>query len=232
RLVLFAMLMALLMTPALRERLTYNRANASRMVQAWDELRADQDRAIILSALRALPPGRTYAGMASNWGRRLNWGYLRFYNLLTFENFDAVCSPYYAYSLNSDLMWEFDDNNPEYYRLFNVRYTIAPATKPMPAFLKPIVKTKRYTLYQMETGGYTQLAGITAIRDVDSQSKLLASNRRWIKSPDPAAGRFIAYAFAGSGAAPATLTDPDGAVSGIVANERAGPQRIGVHVEN
>ncbi len=232
RIILPALLIAMLMAPAMRERWENYRINSLWMEQAYDAIRADEDRAIVLWELRRLPPGRVYAGLRSNWGEQLSWGFLHFYNLLPFEDFDAFCPPYYAFSLNSDLMWEFKDADPEYYRLFNVRYVVAPASRTMPAFLTPVLKTVTYAVYQADTGGYAQLARLIATRGIESQNDLLEANQRWIKSSDPGKGRFIAYSFPSAAGFSAGVTDPPDATRGTITNERVAPQRIEVQVEN
>ncbi len=95
----------LLMLPALIERRDYYRVNALWMEQTRGALAADKDLPLVLAALHSLPPGRTYAGLRSNWGKTLNWGYLHFYDLLPFESVVAMSPPYYAFSLNADLIW-------------------------------------------------------------------------------------------------------------------------------
>jgi len=182
------LLLALLMLPALLERRDYYKVNTLWMEQARGALAADKDLPIVLAALHGLPPGRTYAGLRSNWGKTLNWGYLHFYDLLPFESIVAVSPPYYAFSLNSDLIWGFDDRNPEQYQLFDVRYVVAPSAHPMPGFLKMILKTPRYTLYQVDSGGYAQLAAVTMVQSIAGQPQLLVANQNWMRdrsaSPD------------------------------------------------
>lgn len=226
------LLIAVLMLPALLERRDYYKVNALWMEQARGALAADKDLPIVLAALHSLPQGRTYAGLRSNWGKTLNWGNLHFYDLLPFESVVAVSPPYYAFSLNSDLIWGFDERNPEQYRLFNVRYVVAPSTHPMPDFLKLILKTRRYTLYQADSGGYAQLAAVTMARSIAGHAELLIANQEWMGDRSASAGGFAAYSYPGGAPDAELITDPAGATNGIVKQERVAPQRIEVSVEN
>jgi hypothetical protein len=226
------LLLAMLMLPALLERHDYYKVNSRWIEQARSELAADKDLPLVLAALHSLPPGRTYVGLRSNWGKTLGWGYLHFYDLLPFESIDAVSSPYYAFSLNSDLIWGFDDHDPGQYKLFDVRYVVAPSAYPVPEFLKPILKTSHYALYQVDSGGIAQLAGVTIARSVAGPTQLLAANQDWLKDHSASAGRFAAYSYPGGAPDPALITDPAGAADGIVKESRITPQRIELSVGN
>ena len=226
------LLIALLMLPVLLERSQYYKVNTLWMEQARDALAADKDLPLVLAKLRNLPPGRTYVGLRSNWGKTLSWGYLHFYDLMPFEGIDAVSSPYYAFSLNSDLIWGFDDHNPEQYKLFNVRYVIAPSTLPMPVFLKTLFKTGPYALYQFDSGGYAQIAGVTMARTIAGQSELLSANQDWMKDHNAGAGGFAAYSYPGGAPDPALITGPAGSIDSVVKELGVTPQSIEMSVTN
>lgn len=189
------LLLFLLMAPALGERWSYYALNTQWMGRTREALETDEDARTILSALKELPPGRTYAGLRANWGKELQFGDLHFYDLLTFHRIAAASPPYQSLSLNADLIWHFDDQNQAHYNLFNVKYVVAPSGLAMPVFLRPIKKTARYTLYQAETGGYAAFAAITGVKSTGSQSALFFENRDWLLSAEPAAGRFIRYEY-------------------------------------
>jgi Dolichyl-phosphate-mannose-protein mannosyltransferase len=221
-----AALILLLMLPVLRERwhdMVLNQRWIDRTRLALDQ---DRDARTIIAALSKLPQGRTYAGLRANWGKDLAFGDLHFRDLLTFYRIVALSPPYSGYSLNSDLIWHFDDSNPSQYDLFNVRYVVAPAALSMPKFLTPLARTSRYILYNnVVTTGYAEYAAIIARRQVDTQSQLFAQNLNWFKSADPAARRFIRYDF------PAEPGGPAGPLStmcpgGRLIEERVAPSRF------
>ncbi len=230
------LLLMLLLVPAIRERHTLYAVNREWMERTWKALHADQDAPAILSAIAARPPGRTSAGRRNNWGKSLRVGDLYFFDLLTFYRIPAT-SPYESFSLNSDLIWHLDDQNPAHYNLFNVRYVVAPSGMAMPAFLRRIKETSRYNLYEAETSGYAQFAAVSGMNRVGSQSTLFSRNRSWMDGADPAAGRFVRYDYpaASRGVAEGAASPaPDGARcvgSGKIREERVLPGRIDLGVE-
>ena len=169
----------------------------------------------------------------------MKFGDLHFFDLLTFYRIVAI-SPYESYSLNADLIWEFDDRNPSHYDLFNVKYVVAPSDLPMPMFLRPIKETSRYILYRAETSGYAQFAALMATKNMGSQSSLLSQNKSWLSSADASVGRFIRYEYpagrdgvasSSSGGAPGTAERPGCLRGGMVAEDRVWPGRIDLRVQ-
>lgn len=219
------------MFPALRERHGYYILNTQWMGRTRKALDDDPDARTILATMKALPPGRTYAGLRANWGKNLQFGDLHFYDLLTFHRVVALSPPYSSWSLNADLIWHFDDRNPTHYDLFNVRYVIAPTNLAMPTFLRRAKDTPRYSLYLAETKGYGQFGTVTGAKGVGSQLNLFSQNRSWLSSADPASGRFIRYEYpasSGEMGGPAIQGCPGG---GTIREERVLPGRIDLRVE-
>ena len=110
----------------------------------------------------------------------------------------------------------------------------------MPAFLRRVKETPRYTLYEAETGGYAAFAAVTGSKRIGSPSSLLFENRSWLLSADPAAGRFIRYAYpAGNGRAAeqgsVALAESPGRPGcpggGTISQDRVLPGRIDLQVE-
>lgn len=234
-------LLAAMLAPALLERRSYYALNAQWMDRTSMALETDQDARTILSALKEMPPGRTYAGLRDNWGKELTFGDLHFWDLLTFHRIPAVSPPYQSLSLNADLIWHFDVQNPAHYALFNVRYVVAPNKLAMPQFLRPIKQTPRYTLYQTETGGYAGFASMIGSRPIGSQSSLFAHNRDWLLGKESEAGRFVRYDYpAGSGTTGAReeRSEPSDQTScrsdsggGTIREEEVRPGRLDLRVE-
>jgi hypothetical protein len=228
RALLPAILIAALMVPALWERYGYYSLNRLWIERARAALEADPDQATILETIRALPPGRVYAGLHTGWGDRMRFGDLRFADLLPFYGIDAVAPPYTDWSLNADLIWHFGDHNPAHYDLFNARYVVAPAKQPMAPFLKVIKKTGRYTLYEAPTSGYGEFVFIPQWLIMDSQSALFESNRNWMLSDGPGARNFIRYTYL---CGPLHGSNPGNSTTGVIRAERVSPQRFEFDVD-
>jgi len=220
-----------LIVPALQERQRYHALGTQMMEQTRKALDADGDARTILSALRELPPGRTHAGLRGNWGKEMKFGGIHFYDLLIFSRIATVSPPYQGISLNSDLIWHFDDRDLVHYSIFNVRYVVAPSDLNVPAFLRPAKVTPRYTLYRAETSGYGQFAASTEPISIVSQSSLFFRNRSWLLSAEPAAGRFIRYEYPARTDRSAGSAGPECSRGGKIVEGRVLPGRIDLEVE-
>src|SRR5450756_533250 len=155
--------------------------NAQGMRRTREAIAADADARAVLAALKALPPGRTYAGLRTNWGNSpsMRFGEVTFYDLLTFHRIVAVSPPYWSLSLTADLIFHFDDANPAHYDLFDVRYVVAPTGQAVARFLKPLKVTARYTLYEAATGGYGAFVSLSRAAKVRQPDNLFFLNRDW-----------------------------------------------------
>ena len=204
---LFTLLALLIMLPALIERHAFYRLNDAYLSRSGAALAADADAAAILDRLKRLPPGRTFAGLRSGWGKEMKIGDLAFSDLLTFERIAAVSAPYQALSLNSDLLWDFDYRDDGDYEVFNVRYVVAPSAEPMPGFLELVERRGRYALYEARPGGYFAV-GRSEIAVSGRQPQFLPAARSWLRSPLVAARQFPQVALGGAAGAPPDRTYP------------------------
>lgn len=184
--------LAVLAVPILQLRLFYE-GNAQWMRRTREAIEADADARAVLAALKALPSGRTYAGLRANWGGApsMRFGDVAFTDLLTFHRIVAVSPPYQGFSLTSDLIWHFDDTNPAHYDLFDVRYVVAPTGQAMAEFLKPVKVTARYTLYEVATAGYGAFVSLGRAAKVRKQANLFFLNRDWFVGLKPGAEQFL-----------------------------------------
>lgn len=206
-----------LLTPPMMERRAYYADNATWMADVTRDYQADPDVARIIATLRALPAGRTYAGLRSNWGDRMRLGQVQWYRVLVFEGLQVISPPLPSINLNSDLMFHFNDQDAASYDLFDVRYVVAPAGLPVPDFLTPLLTTRRYALYRAPTGGAAVFATRTVRRAVDTKLNLFLQNRAWLLSAEPAARSFIRWDYP---AAPAPAGTPlAGCAQGAITNE-------------
>jgi hypothetical protein len=190
---------AVLFAPALAERWSYYADNATWMRITQTAINADADAGTVLDALAAQPPGRTYAGLRTNWGGTLDFGIpfnsVRMYNLLTYHRFDAVAPPYRGASLNSDLLFDFNDQDAAHYRLFDVQYVIAPPSATLARGLVPIVATPRYVLYRAPGGGYAEYAAVARSETPVSQLDLWERARSWLRGGGATSWQFARYDY-------------------------------------
>ena len=219
---------ALMLAPPFIERQAFYEPNVRWMGETHAAYLADTEAHTIFATLRGLPPGRIYAGLRSNWGVNMKIDQVPMYRVLIFEGFTVLSPPLPAINHNSDLMFHFDDQNAAAYDLFDVHYVIAPAGLEVPAFLTPLVKTRRYTLYRAPSSGAAVFAGSTVRRTATSKNELFFANREWLLGPSPAARAFIRWDY------PRPPEDtppppPAGCVQGgTITNEVLGPDRVEV----
>ena len=190
---------AILFVPVLAERWSYYSDNTTWMRVTQAALDADTDAKTVLNALAAQPPGRAYAGLRSNWGDTLDFGIpfrsVRLYNMLAFDRFDALAPPYRGASLNSDLLFDFNDQDPAEYRLFDVEYVIAPPSATLAPGLVPIVSTPRYVLYRAPGGGYAEYAAVARSETPSSQLDLFERARAWLRGGAATGWQFARYVY-------------------------------------
>ena len=223
---------ALCLVPAFSERWTYYGYQTTWLQQTHDAIAADTDLRTILATLRRSPPGRVYAGLASNWGRTLDFGLpfnsVHVYQLLTNEGFATIAPPFGGQSLNSDLQFDFDDQRASQYDLYNVRYVIATPAVSLPSFLTRRAVTARYVLYEAPTSGYTEFVSIVRTESFRAQTTLFPKMRAFVNGPGPEAHAYARYDF--PAAADAVIGDTvSGCASGAgIANEVVRPAQLSV----
>ena len=211
---------ALLLAPAIKERLDFENLNALWMRQTKAGIDADTEMASLIGALRDLPAGRVYAGLRSNWGQQLDFSIpfnsVHAYQYLVTQRFRMLAPPYGGASLNSDLQFDFNDQDPAQYDLYNVRYVIAPRAVALPGALRPLQTTSRYVLYAAPSSGHAEYVALADREEVSSAAKLFVKNRAFVNGPGPAARLYSRWDF------PAPR---DRVVSGEVAGCAAGSLR-------
>jgi hypothetical protein len=222
---------AIVFVPVLAERWSYYGDNAKWMRTTQAAVDTDTDAKIVLVALAAQPPGRAYAGLRNNWGETLDFGIpfrsVRFYNLLAFDRTDAVAPPYRGASINSDLLFDFNDRDPAEYRLFDVEYVIAPPSAALAAGVTTIVATPKYVLYRAPGGGYAEYAAVAAGESAPSQTDLFERARAWLRGGGATSWQFARYLYRqpSATASPAPVAD---CPRPTIAYQRAQPSRFDV----
>jgi hypothetical protein len=218
-----------LLAPAFGERWSYYAQNADWMRRTEAALDADADAKTILDAIGPQPQGRVYAGLRANWGQTLNFGIpfssVRFYNVLADRGLDAVAPPNQSLSLNSDMLWEFNDQDLSHYRLFNVDYVIAPRAMTFPAELRVLTTTSKYVLYAAPGRGYAEYAAVARSEPVSTQAELFVRGLAWLRGGEPARWTFTRFDYRSSPPADVPVPIPDCA-AGRIAYERVQPARF------
>jgi len=203
RTALAAAAIAILLVPAIKERLDFENLNALWMRQTMAAIDADTDMASIVSALRGLPAGRVYAGLRSNWGEQLDFAIpfrsVHAYQYLVTERFRMLAPPYGGASLNSDLQFDFNDQIAAQYDLYNVRYVVAPRSLALPSFLQVLRTTSRYVLYAAPSSGHAEYVALADREQVSTAIQLYVRNRAFVNGPGPAARTYIRWDYPAPG---------------------------------
>ena len=160
-----AALTVLVLSPAYMERRSYLAENAFAINQSQRAVNdEDNDLTALFETLEQLPPGRVYAGqqrgsVLENWSSEYRIGSLGVDDLLHAKGLDMVGKVYHSYSLNSDVLINFDEQRYDHYNLYNARYVVAPEGQIFPEFVQPLQQFGRHRLYQVDTTGYFDLVG-------------------------------------------------------------------------
>ena len=151
----------------------------------------DEDLAALYEKLKQLPPGRVYAGhqrgfVLDHWSDRYRVGNLKVNHLLHAEGLDMVGKVYHSYSLNSDILINFDEQRYDHYNLYNARYVVAPEDREFPQFVQLLQRFGRHRLYQVDTTGYFDLVGSDLAFKGESSDLYMAAST-WLGSRMPVA---------------------------------------------
>lgn len=199
-----ACVFVLLLAPAVIERAAYHGQGAAWMRETDAAISSDADAAAVIELLADLPPGRVYAGLSNDWQRALDFvpfNSARFPDLLNFAGIPRLAKPYASLSLNADLAFSFDPNDPSEWDLYNVRYAVARTGHAVPSFLSPIHVAGRYTLYGARTSGWTAFAAsVTRVSATDDRD-LFGKLRAWAGSDRPARREYERYVYPAAGPA-------------------------------
>lgn len=152
-------LIALILSPAIKERYDYLKFNNySVKVNTALFNQESSDFARILAKIKELGPARINIGRPGNWGRNFYVGAFSGYFVATVNNFDVIGFEPESWSPTTDIEQFFSEYDPAYYNLFNIGYIIAPpeekfATVP---FAKKILQSGKFVLYKVNTSGLAQ----------------------------------------------------------------------------
>ena len=229
RTALAAAAIAILLMPAVKERLDFENLNGLWMRQTKAAIDADTDMATIVGALRDLPAGRVYAGLRSNWGQQLDFAIpfnsVHAYQYLVTERFRMLAPPYGGASLNSDLQFDFNDQIAAQYDLYNVRYVVAPRGLAVPSFLQVLRTTNRYVLYTAPSSGQAEYVALADREQVSTAAKLFPRNRAFVNGSGPVSRTYIRWDFPAPGDR-VVSGEVSGCLSGTLRYERVQASRF------
>jgi hypothetical protein len=193
-------LVFLVLLPVFGERRSYLAENALSIDKGRQALIAeDEDLAALYARLNQLPPGRVYAGHArgfvlDHWSDHYLVGGIKVYHLLHGQGLDMVGKVYHSYSLNSDVLINFDEQRWDHYNLYNARYVVAPEGQIFPEFVRLLQQFGRHRLYQVDTTGYFDLVGSDLTFAGETPDLYLAAST-WLGSRMPVAKKHPVVTF-------------------------------------
>ncbi len=191
------LVLLLWLLPALRERAAYYATNDRWIRETAAAVQDDTDLHGILTTLEHADNGRVYAGRRDNWGADLRVGpIIRVTDVIKARALPALVPPYQGLSLNTEMIWQFNDADPVQYDLFDVRHVIVPAGSQVPPFFTPFLETPRYTVYRTPTSGVSWWITVSERRAVASQYELLRGNLAWLANGAPARREFVRWDYA------------------------------------
>ena len=135
----------------------------------------------IKAKLTSLPRARVYVGRPGNWGRQFTVGETPLYMVLSQDGFPTIGFLPESWSPNSDPEQFFNENDINFYNLYNVGYSILPQDIKPPVFTKLITKEGKYSLYEINTTGWFA-AGISNIAVKSKKTELLNPTRLWFET--------------------------------------------------
>lgn len=210
RTVVAAGAIALILAPALAERVSYYQDNTTYMTTS-DQAVRDSGLEAIIETLKASPPGRVYAGLKEDWGKQLKLGDLHVRDVLVFNGLQVAGPEFGGLTLNSPYMWYFRDQDQTQYDLVNARYVITPDLLTVPPFYRAIQQSGRFRLWEVPTSGATGYVAVGSRQSAPTQTDLYLANREWWQGPRSSAGKVIHWDYIrGSGLPNLSAGCPDG----------------------
>jgi len=184
---LFAAIILLLLIPVFVQQAAYYQENTRLKTETRTAfLSRSSEVTEIKETLNGLPPGRVYAGLATDFGK-YPWyriGSVPLYAVFPQLGIDSFGSAYSGFDLPTDVRLEFNNTRPEQYDLFNIRYVLLLKNWTAPPYYAEIREFDDYALYQVPTTGYFDLVDAPAVF-YGNTSGLYSANFRWLSSSLP-----------------------------------------------
>jgi hypothetical protein len=218
-----ALLAVLALAPAWTQLAAGDRHNAA----AINDQRAADGRqgavmAPILDRIRRSGDGRVYAGSPDNWGEDFAVGTVPVFKYLESQDIDEVGYTLRTASLMTDPEYFFDQSNPGDYKLFGVRYILAPEGRRPPVPARLVMVRGPYALWELPSVGYAFIAGVVGTL-TENRADVGLRSVPYLRSALPGEGKalLVNYAGARAPAVPATERPPAAAGEGVVLSVHA-----------
>ena len=224
------LLVGLLFSPAVMERITFYNGNRALINETRAAIEADTDLEAVLDWVDAHPGGRVFAGLRRSWGGKMPVGNsLLLVDVLKARRLSVIGDPYQGLALNSGLTFNFLDGNPGLYDAYDVRTVITTANAGVPPFFTAAFRNNRYVAWQVKTSGIASYVQVTERRTANTQRELYRGNRPWFTGSAPGAHQVVRWDYMTT-AGPFTPQPacPDG---GRTLEERVESQRVSLVVE-
>ena len=177
--------------------------------------------------------------MIDHWSDHYLVGDIKVYHLLHGQSLDMVGKVYHSYSLNSDVLINFDEQRWDHHNLYNARYVVAPEGQIFPEFVRLLEQFGRHRLYQVDTTGYFDLVGSDLTFAGETPDLYLVAST-WLGSRMPVAKKHPLVSFGDpfQGEAPLTsaidlipeMDPPTGPPRGTVMSEDIGGNHFAANV--
>lgn len=151
----------------------------------------------IIQEITRQPPGRIYAGRPGNWGKDFKVGPTPVYMALSVRGLATSGFLPETWSLNSDPEQFFNEQWPQHYNLFNIRYLVTPLDHQIPDFAQEIGSFGNYRLSQVETSGYFDL-GYSNLAVLAQKENILNIIHLWMISNSVKQKQFPTLVLKGS----------------------------------
>ncbi len=203
--VVAALLISLLLIPAIRERAGYLSQNRQWGEQNLAAYRTEASSVDDVLQRASASSGRLYPGLAAGWGGTFRVGSTPLHAFASKQHLPTVSFLYHSMALTSDIMVHFDETDPAQYRLFNISTVLADEPQALPSFLQPSVEVGRFRLFEAPSAGYFELVTVPRSVQVD-RSSFYDVNHRWLASSWVAQRQHLRLLWPGeSGSAPDPL---------------------------
>jgi hypothetical protein len=195
----------LITLPAWFDRAAYAASDSSSIgVQVESDQTDGAALDVLINDIKARGDGRTYAGMPGNWGAQYEIGQVPVYQYLADNSVDELGFLLRTPSLVADNEAYFNQNDPEQFQLYGIRYILMPSTMkpPVPATL--LATSGRHALWQVANSGYVEVVDTSGIVEANS-ADMATQMQPFLRSPAFDHGELATVAFSGGAAAAPTL---------------------------
>jgi hypothetical protein len=193
-----------------------NAAMTTRAAQQMVDATDGADLQVLIDYIKALSPGRVYAGARWDWGAGYTVGWVPVYTALSNQDIDTVGFRLRVPSLMSEAEMVFDEKNLADYDLFGIKYLLLPADRKPAVKATLLAQQGRHTLWQLDTSGYLDVVDSVSPPVVEDHTNIATHALGFVDSPQLTQHQYPTVAFNGTDAAAPSLPP------GVVPNGPAG----------